>query len=195
MMDERDPTLASIDAYSTAASDYELAHSARRAAEAERFASSLQSGSTIIDAGCGPGRDLARFVAFGHRPIGIELNPVFAARARRHAEVVEGDLRDVRRLMAGRNVDGVWSDAGLVHLSKAAAIGVVGDLVSVLRPGGHLYVSVRTEGATGWVDEPDGRRWYSAWEPDEVAQEIDVAGCVVDEVVLGIYTQVWATRR
>src|SRR3569833_2290714 len=37
---------------------------------------------TILDAGCGPGRDLKTFAALGHRAIGLEGCAEFAAMAR-----------------------------------------------------------------------------------------------------------------
>lgn len=189
-----DPTLASVAAYTPVADDYERAFADRRAAEVERFARSLAPGSRVLDAGCGPGRDLARFAAAGHDPVGLELNAAFVERARRHAPVVHGDLRDVAALFADERFDGVWADASLVHLERGAAARAIYDLAALLEPGGRLFVSVRSTGEDGWVDEPDGRRWYSVWSADELADAVVAAGCSIDELVPGAYTQLWATR-
>ncbi len=189
-----DPTLASVAAYTPVADDYERAFADRRAAEVERFARSLAPGSRVLDAGCGPGRDLARLAAAGHDPVGLELNAAFVERARRHAPVVHGDLRDVAALFADERFDGVWADASLVHLERGAAARAIHDLAALLEPGGRLFVSVRSTGEDGWVDEPDGRRWYSVWSADELADAVVAAGCSIDEFVPGAYTQLWATR-
>ena len=189
-----DPTLASVAAYTPVADDYERAFADRRAAEVERFARSLAPGSRVLDAGCGPGRDLARLAAAGHDPVGLELNAAFVERARRHAPVVHGDLRDVAALFADERFDGVWADASLVHLERGAAARAIHDLAVLLEPGGRLFVSVRSTGEDGWVDEPDGRRWYSVWSADELADAVVAAGCSIDELVPGAYTQLWATR-
>ncbi|MFN8023170.1 MAG: class I SAM-dependent methyltransferase [Acidimicrobiales bacterium] len=194
MPEPNDPTLVSVATYSAVADEYEQAFADRRAAEVDRFVRSLPAGGRVLDAGCGPGRDLARFAAAGLVAVGLELNPVFAERARRHATVVHGDLRDVARLLAGERFDGVWADASLVHLERDAAARAMHDLVALLVPGGRLFVSVRSTGDDGWVDEPDGRRWYSVWSAAESAHELDAAGCTIDEVVPGAYTQLWATR-
>ncbi|MGB0641678.1 MAG: SAM-dependent methyltransferase, partial [Myxococcota bacterium] len=37
---------------------------------------------TVLDFGCGPGRDLATFKALGHSPIGLEGSPNFCEMAR-----------------------------------------------------------------------------------------------------------------
>ncbi len=42
---------------------------------------------TILDFGCGPGRDLATFTALGHTAIGLEGTPAFAAMARAQSGV------------------------------------------------------------------------------------------------------------
>lgn len=194
MPEPDDPILASVEAYSSVADRYERTFADRRAAEVDRFVRSLPAGARVLDAGCGPGRDLARFAAAGLAPVGLELNTVFVERARRHAPVVHGDLRDLDRLFAGERFHGVWADASLVHLDRAAAAQAIHELAALVVPGGRLFVSVRSTGDEGWVDEPDGRRWYSVWTADAFADAVAAAGCSVDEVVRGAYTQVWATR-
>src|SRR3546814_16524647 len=61
----------------------------------ERFARSLPVPSLILDAGCGPGRDLARFAAHGHVPRGVDLNATFVALAQAPAPVTRADLRRI----------------------------------------------------------------------------------------------------
>ena len=40
---------------------------------------------TILDFGCGPGRDLMTFRDLGHKPIGLEGSPRFCEMARAHS--------------------------------------------------------------------------------------------------------------
>ncbi|WP_343075335.1 class I SAM-dependent methyltransferase [Actinopolyspora biskrensis] len=51
----------------------------------EHFTTALPESSTILDAGCGPGRDLARFTARGDTARGIDLNPEFVSMANARA--------------------------------------------------------------------------------------------------------------
>lgn len=189
-----DPTLASVEAYTAHADAYETAHASRRADIAERFAQSLPAPSFVVDVGCGPGRDLRRFTASGHVVRGVELNAAFAAKARRHAPTVECDLREIGRLFPPGSVDGIWAAASLVHLTQADVRDVLGQFTTLLRPGGRLFVSIRSTGARGWLDEPDGRRWYEVWSAGEIADAVAEAGGAVDEVTPGAYTEVWAHR-
>src|SRR3546814_17900216 len=121
----------------------------------ERFARALPVPSLILDAGCGPGRDLARFAANGHVPRGVDLNATFVAMAQAHAPVTRADLRRIGSLYPPGTFDGIWAAASLVHLSDAEACDVLQQLAALLRPGGRLFTCVMSEGATGWLDAPD----------------------------------------
>src|SRR3546814_2037025 len=79
----------------------------------ERFAQSLPVPSLILDAGCGPGRDLARFAAHGHVPRGVDLNATFVAMAQAHAPVTRADLRRIGSLYPPGTFDGIWAAASL----------------------------------------------------------------------------------
>jgi SAM-dependent methyltransferase len=187
--------LASVAAYTDHAGDYAATHAPKMLDRAQRFASSLAVPAHILDAGCGPGRDLARFAAHGHHVQGIDLNPAFVAAARAHAPTSQCDLRDVGDRFPAGTFDGIWSCASLVHLQEAETVDVLGQFARLLRPEGRLYACLKAVGVTGWLDEADGRRWYTVWEPDAFAAAVADAGFVVDGVERGPFVEVWATRR
>jgi len=189
-----DPVVLSVAAYSDQAEQYEVTHAPKMAETAARFAASLPVPSSILDAGCGPGRDLARFIAHGHAAHGVDLNPRFVAMARRHGPTTLGDLRRVGELFPPASFDGVWAASSLVHLSESEAAAVLAQLAGLLRPGGRLYACVKSAGDTGWLDEPDGRRWYTVWEPDRFADAVAAAGLTVERVDAGVFVEVWASR-
>jgi len=147
-------------AYTDNADEYEVSHAPKMLDRVERFASSLRIPSVILDAGCGPGRDLARFVALGHDARGVDLNPAFVARAAAHAPTWQADLRELQHIFPQGLFDGIWASASLVHLTDEDAAAVLRQFSALLRLGGKLYVCVNTVGQTGWLNEPDGRRWY-----------------------------------
>ncbi|MCU1465032.1 MAG: hypothetical protein JWM72_960 [Actinomycetia bacterium] len=190
-----DPVAQSVAAYSDRARAYEATHAAKMSDAAARFAGSLPTPSSILDAGCGPGRDLERFVAHGHAVRGIDLNPTFVARADAHAPTSQGDLRDVAAQFAAGSFDGIWASASLVHLSEAETVDVLGQFAALLRPRGKFFACVKCAGATGWLDEPDGRRWYTVWDPEKFAGSVADAGFTIDAVDHDVFVEVWATRR
>lgn len=188
-----DPVIISVAAYTDHADEYEVIHAPKMLDRVERFASSFRVPSLILDAGCGPGRDLARFVALGHAARGVDLNPVFVARANAHAPTWQADLRDLQGLFPEGLFDGIWASASLVHLTGEDASDVLRQFSTLLRPEGKLYVCVNTVGQTGWLDEPDGRRWYTIWRDDDFAGAVTAAGFHVDKIDRGPFVEVWAT--
>jgi SAM-dependent methyltransferase len=106
---------------------------------------------TILDVGCGPGRDLDSLTALGHRAIGLEGAPALAAMARAHSgcEVWEQNLL-APDLPAAR-FDGVFANAVLFHVPSVALPPVLGALNATLKPRGVLFSSnPRGEGQEGW---------------------------------------------
>jgi SAM-dependent methyltransferase len=192
--DEEDPVIASVAAYSAHADEYERSHGSKMLDRVERFGRSLPIPSLILDAGCGPGRDLARFAMMGHMARGVDLNPEFVTKAAHYAPTTCADLRHVQSLYPAGIFDGIWACASLVHLSRTDAAAVLKQFATLLRPAGKLYACVNTQGQTGWLEEPDGRRWYCIWEPDAFEKTVEASGFVVEDAVSGPFVELWATR-
>lgn len=96
---------------------------------------------SILDFGCGPGRDLQAFVQRGHRPVGLEGADALAKMARNHSgcEVWQQDFRQLD-LPAAR-FDGVFANASLFHVPKYALPRVLQQLSAALKPKGVLFSS------------------------------------------------------
>jgi len=96
---------------------------------------------TILDLGCGPGRDLKTFSKLGHRAIGLDGSPSFAAMAREHSgcEVWQQDL--LRMQLPAARFDGVFANAVLFHVPSQALPRVLGELRATLKPRGVLFSS------------------------------------------------------
>ena len=105
---------------------------------------------TILDLGCGPGRDLATFAALGHSPVGLEGAAPFVAMARAEGyEVLHQDFLALD-LPAGR-FDGIFANASLFHVPTAALPRVLGELRAALKPRGALFSSnPRGNDQEGW---------------------------------------------
>jgi SAM-dependent methyltransferase len=107
--------------------------------------------ATILDFGCGPGRDLKSFTALGHLAIGLEGTPAFAAMARADSgcEVWQQDFLKLE-LPAGR-FDGVFANASLFHVPSQELPRVLRQLHATLKPRGVLFSSnPRGDNEEGW---------------------------------------------
>ena len=121
------------------------------------FLALVPPGGSILDAGCGSGRDALAFKRRGYTVAAFDASP---AMARLAAEVV-GQPVEVMRLQEVNfraEFDGVWACASLLHVSGSELDDVLSRLGSALRPGGVLYLSFK------WGESEEvrgGRRFTS----------------------------------
>lgn len=105
----------------------------------------------ILDLGCGPGRDLQALKSLGHRPVGLEGLPRFAAMAREASgcEVLEQDFLKLDLPPAA--FDGIFANASLFHVPTQELPRVLKELRATLRPRGVLFCSnPRGNNEEGW---------------------------------------------
>ena len=96
---------------------------------------------TILDFGCGPGRDLKVFAALGHVAVGLEGAARFAemARADSGCEVWQQDF--LKLILPPGRFDGVFANAALFHVPGQELPRVLLELHATLKPGGVLFSS------------------------------------------------------
>jgi SAM-dependent methyltransferase len=126
---------------------------------------------TILDLGCGPGRDLKTFSDLGHRAIGLDGCARFVEMARDysgcevwHQNFLELDLPAAR-------FDGVFANASLFHVPSSRLARVLAALHGTLKPGGVLFSSnPRGHNEEGWHGTRYGTYYdYPTWEAHLVA--------------------------
>jgi SAM-dependent methyltransferase len=121
----------------------------------EPFARCLTPGATILDVGCGSGRDLRWFAERGFSPTGFEKSPSLARLARQHAgcPVVEGDFRDYD--FSQLSFSALVLVGSLVHLSQAEFPIIFKRICQALASKGHILITLK-EGV-GTSTTADGR--------------------------------------
>ena len=105
---------------------------------------------TILDLGCGPGRDLKAFGALGHVAIGLEGSARFAAMARQQGyEVWEQNFLNLD--LPDNRFDGVFANASLFHVPSQELPRILLELRATLKPRGVLFSSnPRGHNEEGW---------------------------------------------
>jgi SAM-dependent methyltransferase len=112
---------------------------------------------TILDFGCGPGRDLKAFAALGHTAIGLDGSSAFVAMARAdsgcevwHQDFLALDLPPSR-------FDGIFANASLFHVPSQQLPRVLGQLHAALKTAGVLFSSnPHGRNEEGWNGERYG---------------------------------------
>jgi len=106
---------------------------------------------TILDFGCGPGRDLKAFAERGQNAIGLEGAEHFVAMARAHSgcEVWRQDFLKLE--LPEKHFDGVFANAALFHVPRQELPRVLLELHAALKPRGVLFSSnPRGDNEEGW---------------------------------------------
>lgn len=105
---------------------------------------------TILDFGCGPGRDLKAFEDLGHIAVGIEGSARFVAMAKEQGRAVwEQDFLKLYLPMS--RFDGVFANASLFHVPSQELPRVLLELRATLKPRGVLFSSnPRGQNVEGW---------------------------------------------
>jgi SAM-dependent methyltransferase len=140
---------------------------------------------TLLDFGCGPGRDLKVFAELGHTAVGLEGAVRFAAMARAHSgcEVWQQDF--LKLDLPDNHFDGVFANAALFHVPSQELPRVLLELHATLKPGGVLFSSnPRGHNEEGWnggrygayYDLETWRRYMSAARFVELAHYYRPAG-------------------
>lgn len=187
-----DVVAASIAAYRTGANTYTGRNCGKAAGLHTEFCALLPAEASVLDAGCGPGRDLTRFTTAGRRPVGLDACPEFVTIARRYGPVVLGDLRNLP--FEDHTFAGVWACASLVHLPDPDTAVALAGLARVCATGGPIFVAVKG-GSTGWHRTDVGIRWYNSWTPGRLVRAATSSGLWVRKVEQDPpFVNLWAVK-
>ncbi len=108
----------------------------------DRFLAHLAPRATILDAGCGSGRDARAFRELGYPVTAMEPSPRLAALAETYCGLPVERLR-FQDLDWHQRFDGIWACASLLHVPMAELPDALQRLARSLRPGGVLYASFK----------------------------------------------------
>ncbi|KAL7454861.1 hypothetical protein ACHAWC_006457 [Mediolabrus comicus] len=127
------------------------------------------SNFTIIDLGCGYGRDTLYFSSLGHHVLAVDYSYSMIHHAKTiapNAHYLNMDMRSLKNLLIDQSVDGIWAHASLSHLPKDDLVTLLKGLYVAIKVGGVLYFSVKI-GTAGEVVEADTR-----YSPKDTEQDI-----------------------
>lgn len=96
---------------------------------------------SILDLGCGPGRDLRHFRSLGHDAVGLDGSQEFVAMARAHSgcEVLHQNF--LALALPENRFDGIFANASLFHVPSRDLPRVLLELRAALKPRGVLFCS------------------------------------------------------
>jgi SAM-dependent methyltransferase len=160
-------------AYGERAADY-AALGLPRAALADLlvFLGRLPPGGHVLDLGCGPGDAAEVMAARGFAVDAWDASPEMVAMAASRPGVTARQARfdDLDAIAA---YDGVWASVSLLHAPRAAFPAHLRRIARALRPGGTLYLAMKT--GTGEGRDSLGR-FYAYYSGPELFGQLRRAG-------------------
>ena len=106
---------------------------------------------TILDFGCGPGRDLKVFRELGHIAVGLEGAASFVEMARAYSDCEVWQQDFLKLDLPHDYFDGVYANASLFHVPSQALPHVLKQLHATLKPNGVFFSSnPRGNNEEGW---------------------------------------------
>jgi SAM-dependent methyltransferase len=99
----------------------------------------LRAVRRVLDVGCGPGTNTARFDKSEY--LGLDLNPRYIEQARRryHRSFLVADVT-AYTAPPGERYDFILLNSMLHHIDTPAARRILSHLASLLSPGGHVHI-------------------------------------------------------
>lgn len=116
-----------------------------------RFLKYIPEGGRIMDLGCGSGRDVKWFCDHGYEAYGLDASKELVSKAADEYDIpVFTGL--IEEWTTATPFDGVWCCASLMHLDENTLDQFFENLKYNLKPGGVLFMSVKSGIETG-LDE------------------------------------------
>lgn len=131
----------------------------------DRFLAELPAGGSILDLGCGSGRDTAYF-----REKGFTVTPTDGSA--RMCELASEYLGTPVRVQEFNELDdvalydGIFASASIMHLEYDQLVELMPKLSRALKPGGVLYVSFKYGDNDGYL----GKRYYTYMTEERFAE-------------------------
>lgn len=129
----------------------------------ERFLKYLPEKGTVLDAGCGPGRDVCYFLSKGFDAYGMDRSESMVKLAQKDCP---GRITCMSfdQIDYDKEWDGIWANCSLLHVEKKRMKDLFNRLIKSLKQGGVWYFSFKK----GDGERMSGDRFYNDYSISEM---------------------------
>lgn len=168
---------STIEYYNKHASEYaETTNNADMSANYSRFLRFIKPGASIVDIGCGGGRDMKYFKEKGYTVFGIDASEDLCRIASNYSGCPVS-CTDFLSWDPSHKYDAFWANASLLHLTETDIIKFFSTKIEYLNKEGIIYFSMKT-GINEGLDE--NGRYFTPFS-EKLLQRIikSIPGCKI----------------
>ena len=137
-----------------------------------KFISYLSANGSVLDIGCGFGRDANFFTSNDYNYFGIDLSEKMISKAKKLTPLAKFYVMNMLDLdFKSDYFDGIWCSATLLHLNKDDALRSLSEMKRVLKPEGIIYLNLK-EGKGEKIISDDryknAKKFYSYYSEIEI---------------------------
>lgn len=138
----------------------------------EKFLSLLPKGASILDLGCGSGRDSLCFLQKGFQVTAVDGSEELAKFASEliGQEVIVADFKDLA--LPAASFDAIWASASLLHVHSEDLPGILAKVINLAKTGAIFYLSFKY----GDFEGERGGRYYTDLNEERFAQFLQKSG-------------------
>lgn len=134
----------------------------------EPFVELLEPGASILDLGCGSGRDSLTFLDMGFDVTALDGSEQMCELAGIHTDldILHMQYED---LDFDEVFDGIWACASLIHLEKDKLPEIIKKISQALNPGGYFFMSLPKGDFEGLMNQ----RYFSEYQKKELKKLLE----------------------
>jgi SAM-dependent methyltransferase len=139
------------------------------------FSSLIPENGSILDAGCGSGRDANWFSEKGFKATAIDASSALIDLARKNFPKLDARVMDIMDLssLPKESFEGIWFRAVPLHIPKDKAALLLKQLQPLLKFGGILFIVVKKGEGEKIVNDPrysNSERYFSLYSQEQIEE-------------------------
>jgi trans-aconitate methyltransferase len=142
-MDKKEQTIATYNASANALAGKFDNLGARLSDINETFVLIKKENPTVIEIGCGNGRDAAEIVKRTTNYLGIDISEKLIELARQKVPAAKFEVADIENYELPNNLDIIFAFASLIHVPKPSLQKILGQIFNALNQGGAVRLSMK----------------------------------------------------
>lgn len=137
----------------------------------KKFLANMEEGATILDMGCGSGRDSLYMYELGYDVTALDASAEMCRLAEVHTglEILQMKYEDME---FDDVFDGIWACGAMIHIPKDEMPVILKKTAAALKEQGILYLSVRQGNFEGFR----GERYFSDYTDTEIRDLLEDTG-------------------